>query len=169
MTALLYRLGSWTTRRRKTVILGWVALLVLLGVLGTAFAGPTSSAFTIPGTQSQQALDLLAEKFPGTGGASARIVVAAPAGHVVTEAPYEQAGTESLALMAKAPQVLAVLPLSAANLSTDGRIAFVNVQYSVPDRQGDASRPRTRWRPPPRRPSRRPDWRSSTPAASSRR
>ncbi len=132
MTRLLYRLGSWSIRRRKTVIVGWLLIIVTLGVLASAFSGPTSTAFTIPGTESQRALDVLAKEFPGTGGATARIVVAAPEGHKLTEPQYEQAGAEALARIAKAPQVQSVTPLDQATLSKDGRIAFVTVQYEVP-------------------------------------
>ncbi len=132
MTQLLYRLGSWSVRRRRTVIVGWLAILVLLGVLGSVFSGPTSSAFTIPGTQSQQAVDLLTRKFPASGGASARIVVAAPPGRQLTDPAYRDAGARSLALIAKAPQVIRVTPLDEATVSPDGRIAFVSVQYAVP-------------------------------------
>ena len=131
MTSLLYRLGAWSVRRRKAVIAGWLLIIALLAVLASAFSGPTSTAFTIPGTESQRALDVLAKEFPGTGGAQARIVVAAPAGHKVTEAKYEQAGAVALARIAKAPQVKAVTPLAQATVSKDGRIAFVTVQYAV--------------------------------------
>jgi putative drug exporter of the RND superfamily len=132
MTQLLFRLGSWSIRRRKSVIAGWVAILIALVGLGAAFSGATSNAFTIPGTQSQQAIDLLDAKFPGAGGAAARVVVAAPPGHQVTETRYREAGAQSLALVAKAPQVIAVTPLAEATISKDGRIAFVTVQYAVP-------------------------------------
>jgi putative drug exporter of the RND superfamily len=132
MTGLLYRLGSWDVRRRWAVIVGWVVIIGTLAVLAAAFHQPTSNAFTIPGTESQRALDVLAQEFPGTGGATARIVVAAPPGHKVTEPQYVKAGEAALAKIAKAPQVKFVAPLTAANVSKDGRTAFVTVQYAVP-------------------------------------
>ncbi len=131
MTGLLYRLGSWSVRRRWAVIVGWVVILAALAALAAAFHGATSDAFTIPGTESQRALDVLAKEFPGTGGATARIVVAAPPGHKITEPKYVKAGETALAKIAKAPQVKFVAPLTAANVSKDQRIAFVTVQYAV--------------------------------------
>jgi RND superfamily putative drug exporter len=114
------------------VIAGWIAIIVALAGLAAAFKGPTSNAFTIPGTESQRALDLLAKQFPGTGGATARIVVAAPAGHTLTEQKYITAGQDALKRIAKAPQVQFVAPFTAANVSKDKRIAYVTVQYKVP-------------------------------------
>jgi putative drug exporter of the RND superfamily len=131
MTGLLYRLASWSVRRRWAVIGGWLAIIIALAALATAFHGATSDAFTIPGTESQRALDVLAKEFPGTGGATARIVVAAPAGHEVTDPQYVKVGESALAQIAKAPQVKFVAPLTAANVSKDRRIAFVTVQYAV--------------------------------------
>ena len=132
MTGLLYRLASWSVRRRWLVIAGWTVIIAVLAVLAAAFKGPTSDSFTIPGTESQRALDVLAKHFPGTGGATARIVVAAPPGHTLAEQKYIAAGEDALKRIAKAPQVQFVAPFSAADLSKDKRIAFVTVQYKVP-------------------------------------
>ena len=63
-------------RHRRWVAAGWVTVIVVVGVLAVALKGHTDDAFNVPGTQSQQALDLLNQKFPGTGGADARIVFA---------------------------------------------------------------------------------------------
>jgi RND superfamily putative drug exporter len=131
MTGLLYRLASWSVRQCWLVIAGWVVIIVTLAALAAAFKGPTSDAFTIPGTESQRALDVLAKEFPGTGGATARIVVAAPPGHTLAEQKYITAGEDALKRIAKAPQVQFVAPFTAANISKDKRIAFVTVQYKV--------------------------------------
>ncbi len=66
----------------------WVGVLVAMGVLSSALNGTTNDAFSVPGTQSQRALGLLAKRFPGTGGATARIVFAAPKGHTFAEERY---------------------------------------------------------------------------------
>jgi RND superfamily putative drug exporter len=70
----LCRLGHWAFQRRWLVLGLWVALLVGVGVPSQAVRKDTNDAFNIPGTESQRALDLLDEKFPGSGGASARVV-----------------------------------------------------------------------------------------------
>jgi hypothetical protein len=103
MANLLYRLGGAAARRHWLVLGAWVAVLIVVGGLAAVLAKPTTSSITIPGTESQRAIALLAKKFPGTGGASARIVVAAPAGHTLTEPAYTALATKALAELAKAP------------------------------------------------------------------
>ena len=132
MANFLYRLGNAAARHRWLVLAAWVAVLAAVGLGAAILAKPTTSAITIPGTESQRAIELLATKFPGTGGASARIVVAAPAGHTLTETAYASRATEALAALAKAPQVISVSGFSQSTLSADGRIAFADVQYAVP-------------------------------------
>jgi RND superfamily putative drug exporter len=79
MASVLYRLGGWSYRRRRLVVVFWVGLLIGITILAEAIKGQTDSGFNVPGTPSHQALDVLAQTFPGTAGATARIVVAAPA------------------------------------------------------------------------------------------
>ncbi len=93
--------------------------------------GPTSSNFTIPGTESQRALDLLAEEFPEASGATGTIVVRAPedgaarrtrSGRRVVRAG--QGGRHA------ARVVGAVDPLPGRAVSPDGRYALVQVQFA---------------------------------------
>ena len=49
-----------------------------------ALSGPTTDAATMPGTESQQAIDLLEQRLPEANGASGRIVFAAPEGERLT-------------------------------------------------------------------------------------
>ena len=70
MATYLYRLGGWAFRRRRLVVALWgLALALVIGAAAT-FGGQTSNKFEVPGTESQQAQDLLAQKFPA---ASVRI------------------------------------------------------------------------------------------------
>ena len=59
-----------------------LAIAVLLAVVVSAnlWGGDTSDEFSIPGTESQQAMDLLEERFPAQSGSSARVVFASPDG-----------------------------------------------------------------------------------------
>ena len=67
MSAALFRLGKWSYHRRRLVLAGWVVVIAVLAVLAINLNQPTNNSLTIPGTQSQQALDLLNQKFPGPG------------------------------------------------------------------------------------------------------
>src|SRR5450756_1138615 len=69
MAGLLYRLGRWCFVRRRLVLAGWLLALVAAGAAAGALKGSTSDAFSVPGTESQRALDLLREGFgPGFNG-----------------------------------------------------------------------------------------------------
>ncbi len=133
MTEGLYTLGAWTFRHRRIVVGFWVVLLFVVGGLSQAFARPPSTQFSIPGTQSQEAIDLLNQKFPAAAGASARIVFAAPAGHRLTEPQLTSAVESTLARVKAAGQVEAVTdPYVMRTISTDGRIAYADAIYAVP-------------------------------------
>jgi hypothetical protein len=56
------------------VLAVWVLVAVAAFMANGAIGGPTNDDFTIPGTESQSAFDLLDERFPAETGASSRIV-----------------------------------------------------------------------------------------------
>ncbi|WP_035812342.1 MMPL family transporter [Jiangella gansuensis] len=135
MATFLYRLGRFSYRRRRLVGAIWLALLALFGVGAATLSGPTSDTFSIPGTESQQAFDLLEERFPGgnTDGATARVVFAAPDGETLTDPQNQAVVSDVLAELTTAPQVADVPdPFQVGTVSEDGRIAFSQVTYSVP-------------------------------------
>jgi putative drug exporter of the RND superfamily len=133
MSSGLSRLGTWCVRHRRFVLGGWVVLIVLLAIVAFNVKQPTSNAFDIPGTQSQQALDLLDQKFPGTGGAQAQVVFSVPAPQTLTSPAARQAVEETLAQLRKLPLVVGVTdPYSTGTVSKDGRIAYAVVAYPVP-------------------------------------
>jgi len=130
----LYRLGRLSFRRRALVAAVWAAILMALGAGALTLSGSLSDSVTIPGTESQQAIDRLAEHFPqaSAGGGTARVVIAAPDGQKITD-PAGQAAVESVVQKLKsAPKVAAVVdPFQAKSLSPDGRVALAQVSYQV--------------------------------------
>ncbi|MCF0094772.1 MMPL family transporter [Micromonospora sp. MH99] len=132
MATLLYRLGRGALRRRRLVVALWLVVLVGAGLAAATLRGPTASNFTMPGTESQRALDLLAEQFPAASGATGTIAVKAPGdgqlgtpqGQAVVQELVQQAGT--------LPGVVgAVNPLQVGAVSPDGRYALVQVQFAT--------------------------------------
>src|SRR5919201_4910306 len=81
-TRLLARVARFSIGHRRAVLLGWLAVLagalVLSGAVGTRYA----SNFSLPGTESQRATDLLKRDFPAQAGDLDQIVVAVPKGRV---------------------------------------------------------------------------------------
>jgi RND superfamily putative drug exporter len=140
---LLYRLGRWSAQHRRAVVGGWLALLIAVGVAALALKGPTDDAFSVPGTESQRALNLLNAKFPGTGGATARVVVAAPAGHTLGEARYRTLLAPTLKLVRAVPQTVTGTGATKTPLtfSKDQRVAFGDINFTVSvDRLTDATK-----------------------------
>src|SRR3954452_1541438 len=95
MATVLYRLGRASFRHRTIVVILWLVVLGALGGAAAAFHGPTSSNFTMPGTESQRAIDALKQQFPEASGATGTIVVAAPEGRQLA-APDAKAALEGL-------------------------------------------------------------------------
>ncbi|TDD81786.1 MMPL family transporter [Actinomadura darangshiensis] len=134
MATFLYRLGRFSFRRRRLVALLWVGLLVLAGVGAAALKGPTSSDFSIPGTEAQRAVDLLRDRMPeaSADGATARVVLAAPSGGTVTDPAGKAAVERVVGRLKAAPQVASVTdPYRAGAVSADGRIAYTQVTYKA--------------------------------------
>ncbi len=128
MTQLLYRLGRASVRHRRRVTLLWVAFAILAVVAGKAAGGEASNKFSVPGVESQKALDVLRERFPSAAGTSAQVVFAAKQGTLGDAAAKATLDT-ALADLAAQPNVSGVTQL---HTSADGTIGFVEVQYSKP-------------------------------------
>jgi uncharacterized membrane protein YdfJ with MMPL/SSD domain len=133
MAAFLHRLGGWSFENRWKVVAGWILVLVAVGLAAATFKGETNDEFTVPGTESQEAQDLLEEKFPAASGATARIVFGAPASETFADPEDQAAVEETLAAAAQAEDVEAVTdPFADRTISEDGRVAFADVIYPVP-------------------------------------
>ncbi|WP_328464919.1 MMPL family transporter [Streptomyces sp. NBC_00448] len=132
MATFLYKLGRFSFRQRRYVVLLWVALLALAGVgAATARSAPADN-FTVPGTEAQQAFDLLHERFPGTNadGASARMVFQAPNGQKITAGPNKAAVEKVVTDLKNSPQKATVAdPFTADAVSKDGTTAYASVSY----------------------------------------
>ncbi|MFE7130300.1 MMPL family transporter [Streptomyces sp. NPDC057638] len=135
MATFLYKVGRLTYRRRWLVALAWVALLVLAGVGASSAGKAKDPGFALPGTESQQAFDLLEERFPGAkaDGASARIVFKAPDGQKMTDPAHKaQVATVIAELKNGSDQVADVVdPYAGGAVSKDGSTAYISVSYSV--------------------------------------
>lgn len=130
MSEKLYRLGLLAYKRRWIVLASWLSLLIAMGVLMAVFQKPADTSFSIPGTESQVALDKLAESFPQASGGSGRVVFATPEGKkisdyndVIESTLQEIRGVKDIALVAG--------PAQTGAISADGRVGLAQVQLSV--------------------------------------
>ncbi len=135
MSSLLYSLGRWASRARFLVLGVWLAILALLGTGALLFSQGATGAITIPGTESQAAIDTLGRTFPEVSGSSARIIVVAPEGQKVTDAVYKTAISEAADHLAGLDQVAGVstpfAAQAATGLSDDQRAALITVQIQT--------------------------------------
>ncbi|MFH8442266.1 MMPL family transporter [Streptomyces sp. NPDC018026] len=132
MATFLHRVAHWAFRRRRTVVLVWVAVLaaVFLGAVNSSEA-PEDSA-SLPGIESQQAFDLLDERFPGTeaDGAEARVVFVAEDGQQVTSTANRAAVDTLVDEVADGPQVAeATSPFDGRAVSEDASTAYATITY----------------------------------------
>src|SRR5438045_6975456 len=61
---IMHRLAAFAHDRRRLVAAAWIALVVSAGVLAVGVGTGYVSNFTLPGTESQRAADLLKHRFP---------------------------------------------------------------------------------------------------------
>ncbi|MFI5935377.1 MMPL family transporter [Actinoplanes sp. NPDC051494] len=128
MAALLYRLGAFAHRRRRSVLVAWLGVLIAVGGVAAVAGGAYQDNFTIPGSGAQATLDTVGEVFPASSGVTAQVVFVAPEGHTIAE----QSGAVQRAMAAakEAPQVDGVVdPATAKIVSPDGRTALGQVLY----------------------------------------
>jgi RND superfamily putative drug exporter len=133
LAAYLYRLGRGAYLHRRLVVVLWVGLLALVGVGAATLSSPTSDEFSIPGTESQKAIDLLNERLPDAGAdkATARVVFTVTSGSL-TDRPHEQAIDEVVGRLAAVPQVARVTdPFTDNGVSGDGHTAYAQVAFTV--------------------------------------
>ncbi|MDA0136894.1 MMPL family transporter [Solirubrobacter deserti] len=115
-------------RRRKTFLAVWLVVLGGMFAAAATLSGPTTDSATMPGTESQEAVDLLEERLPQANGASGRIVFAAPKGEQLTGGERAAAVADAVAGAAEAPGVTAV---SEPVTSEDGRVALAQVSWAT--------------------------------------
>ncbi|MFE9609933.1 MMPL family transporter [Streptomyces sp. NPDC006012] len=135
MATFLYRIGRAAFQRRRLVVLLWALALGLMGAAAASGSGPRNSTITLPGTEAQQANDLLAKKFPAMGvqHATARIVVRAPGGEKIGSAANKKALDAALAEVKRSSGHIAQVsdPFTARTVSADGTAAYAQVTYTV--------------------------------------
>src|SRR5271156_3647989 len=132
LPGVLSRIGDWCFTHKWRVVAVWIILLIAAGVGMKIADAQLDNAFTIPGSQSQKALDVVAKEFPTASGTSAQLVFQAKDGTNLQSSANAAAITNVLKQAASAPQVAAVLsPDQTGSVTPDGRTSIAVVEYSV--------------------------------------
>ncbi|MFJ4830569.1 MMPL family transporter [Streptomyces sp. NPDC088747] len=132
MSVYLYRLARWAFRRRRLVLALWILAAGTAITLSVVGGGKTDNTFTVPGTESQRATNLLKEKLPALSGGQTQIVFATHGDTKVTDPSYKAGVEASIERLKKVPQVgLVTDPFAAKSVSENGDVALGSVQYAA--------------------------------------
>ncbi|MEI2810133.1 MAG: MMPL family transporter [Nocardioides sp.] len=128
----LYRLGGFAAGNPWRVLAGWAVVIALVVGLWAAFGEGTSDDITIPGMPSQQALDLLEERFPEQAGGRAVAVFATSDG-TMSDSPNAEAVRATLDRIGRLDGVAQVIdpfgPAASLLQSPDGTVAYAQILY----------------------------------------
>lgn len=128
---MLERWGRFAYRNRWYVVAAWLLAGAAIGLTARAISEGTINTLTLPGAESQAAVDELKRSFPERSGDYADVVFSAPGG---IDEPATRAAIETLATGAAAiPGVVAVSSPFAPTgglVSSDRTVAIARVQFS---------------------------------------
>jgi RND superfamily putative drug exporter len=124
------RFAAFAHDRRRLVAAVWVALIVAAGALATGGSGYVNN-FTLPGTSSQRALDLLRHRFPQQSGDASQVVFHVATGSLTQPARRAQV-QQVVERIARQPSVAGTTsPFRGQGaISRDGRTAYATILFT---------------------------------------
>ena len=131
MAQLLGTMAAWAAGHWKRALAILAVVLTALGLASGLAGGSFVDDFKTPGTESQRAMDVLDARFPAASGDTANVVFAVDSG-TLREPERKAAIERTVKAISTQPHVTgAPEPFAKGSdqLSADGRIAFVPVQY----------------------------------------
>ena len=132
-TSLLFdRWPRYASRKPWLVVAGVVAIIAILAVGSNVAGGAYNDNFSIPGTDSQKAFDILSERFPQRAGDAATVVVKVEAGLDAVETEVREMVAEFAALPGVAEDGAQAPYDVPGSISQDGTIARFDVTYTLP-------------------------------------
>ena len=136
IAGVLYRLGRLCVGRAVVVVAVWVGLVLVVQLVVWEVGAETSNDLRLPGTESQQATDLLSSRFPLQQNGSSPFVFHVAKGEI-TDKANKQAVESSYQALSKAPHVHSA-PDPFANaasglVSKDATTAFTPVLLDIPN------------------------------------
>ncbi|NYI08141.1 MMPL family transporter [Allostreptomyces psammosilenae] len=133
MATYLYRLGRLAYRRRWAVLIAWLLALAVAVGASVAFSAEPEDSFSLPGTEAQETLDTLGERFPEASGGRGQVVFHAPDGQQLTTPEAREAIEQTTAAVGAVDGVIAVVdPFTGQSISPQGDIAFTQVNFALP-------------------------------------
>ncbi|MFC5381752.1 MMPL family transporter [Aquipuribacter nitratireducens] len=140
MSSFLYAFGRFAHRRWRAVLLVWLLVVAAAGGAAALLSQGTTTSLSIPGTESQAALDRLDATFPQVSGSSVQLVGVATDGVVDDPAVLEAVAglvddLEELDEVSAVASPLAedgsLLPDASGQVSADGDTLLLTAQLDV--------------------------------------
>jgi RND superfamily putative drug exporter len=129
------KVTRWCIAHRGRVFVAWIAIAVIATAVASAAGRNYATNFSLPGTESQRALDLLKKEFPAQSG-DVDTIVFHTANGTVDDPQVQSAITKLLDEVQGDPHVVLVRspfgPEGAGQISHDRRTAFAVVNYNKP-------------------------------------
>jgi RND superfamily putative drug exporter len=123
-------IANWCVKHRRTVLASWLLALIAVSALLAAHGSAYENTFSLKGTQSYEAQQLLQQAAPTASGDREQIVIAVDHG-TVTDAVVERLAERMLNQVANLPEVASILSpytaAGAAQISKSGKVAFAIV------------------------------------------
>ncbi|MDO5721142.1 MAG: MMPL family transporter [Actinomycetaceae bacterium] len=104
MSSVLYRIANYTVSHARAVLAAWIGMLVITVVAMFTVGGQLTNDFTIPGTEGQEGLDVLEERFEELSGTSGQIVFGVDEGKNIYD--YQQTIEETMSKVGEIESVL---------------------------------------------------------------
>jgi RND superfamily putative drug exporter len=128
-------LATWCFRHRRLVLALWVVALVIATFAARGTGTNYTNSFSLPNTPSTDAIAILQRVSPQNAGDIERIVFETSGTLSVTSPAVERRVDAMLTSISALPHVSRVQSpygtLGAAQISTDGDVAFANVYFNV--------------------------------------
>jgi putative drug exporter of the RND superfamily len=132
------KVTRWCIHHRRRVFVAWIVIAVLTTIVAGAAGRNYAQNFSLPGTESQHALDLLKNQFPAQSG-DVDTIVFHTANGTVDDPAVQSAIAGVLTKVKSDPHVVSVLSPYSTNgsgeISRDRRTAFATINYDKPANQ----------------------------------
>jgi RND superfamily putative drug exporter len=126
MTRTLARLADLSYRRRKRMVLVWIAATIVIIGVGSSLAGEYHADYNTPGSESKAASELTEQRFAGYTGQEVYVVWKSSDG---ADSPAVQERVD--AFLAAAQRVEHVSEPTATRVSRDGTIGATTLPLTI--------------------------------------
>ncbi|MCM3540410.1 MMPL family transporter [Priestia endophytica] len=134
MANYLYKLGDWTYRKRKRVVVGWIAILIVIALAVVSLGMKFNDDMSIPGTPSEEAMNVLNKEFSQSGekGGQVRLIFKAKDGETLASPSTKRIIESTLKQATKDSAVKEIaIPYQTGTISENKKIGYADITYKV--------------------------------------